>query len=622
MPTQNAYNNYIKRKTQTTQPINNFKEKVKNSLGGVATNNTYSTKNTNLTTPSISYSKPIGNNVNTNTKTNTSNVPTTPSTALKTQPTTPQITTPTQTTTQVTQPTTQPTNTSSGLMSLSDINNSYNTSNETVNAITTPISIEEVNDVANDPIVKQQAYSSGKTPQQLAKELLEEQKAVLQKDWETKQEAIKLQQQQAQNSYNQSVTDAENAYTESIDTINQDRYNKQQELNLSGTRRGIQYSPQQLGLETVANINTSKNITEAGKQRNELLNKLQIQLSELNAQILLSSQEANNSYNSSLSQLNADYMNKLMDWEYNEQQTEEERKWQEAQTKADREWQEKMDKADKDWQANQNALDRKQYGRSSGGSGTYSGYSSYSPSYSTSTYSSRSNIGGVGNDYLSDEIVQQTIDNDFKKLSTDAYNVNDFGYIDDLDERASIYDELTSPMYDEFYGVNDTVDERLDNTRETALKHLYNKSYARSTNGAYKIGNTVYKHNAPLRQDYIDKVKQNKHKTQADYYNKYSKDTFTKARANQNAKAESLHNKIMSSAKKTSTKKTTASKDISKKNTTSKKTTTSKKVSNSVKESVKKKQNNIKNTKEKNKNLKKQTVNKIKNAIKKIFKKK
>jgi len=52
------------------------------------------------------------------------------------------------------------------------------------------------------------------------------------------------------------------------------------------------------------------------------------------------------------------------------------------------------------------------------------------------------------------EITQQTIDNDFKKLSTDAYNAVDTGGINDLMERASLYDEFTSPMYNAYYGQN------------------------------------------------------------------------------------------------------------------------------------------------------------------------
>ena len=198
MATQNAYNNYIKRKTQTTQPINNFKEKVKNSLGGVATNNTYSTKpTTNPTTPNISHSKPIGAYSNTNTSQTTTNAPTTPTTPQNTIPTTPQTIQQPITTTQPTQPTTDVNTQATGLMSLSDINNSFNT--------------------PQNPITNQQTYSTNKTVQQQAQELLDEQKAQLQKDWELKQKEIALQKEQAQNSFNQSVTDANNAYNESIE---------------------------------------------------------------------------------------------------------------------------------------------------------------------------------------------------------------------------------------------------------------------------------------------------------------------------------------------------------------------------------------------------------------------
>ena len=351
----------------------------------------------------------------------------------------------------------------------------------------------------------------------------------------------------------------------------------------------------------------------------------------------MNSEKALADYNKNLSDLTSDYKNQIINWQredeekednrkYNEQQTQAERDWQAEQDRINREWEAQQSQAQRDWQSQENALDRKQYSGRSGYSygGGYSGYGSGGSGYSS--YSRRSN--SVDTD---DEITQQAIDNDFKKLSTDAYNAVDTGGIGDLMERASLYDELTSPMYSAYYGQDDTVDERLNNTRETALKHLYNKSYARSTNGAYKIGNTVYKHNAPLRQDYIDKVKQNKYKTQADYYNKYSKNETTKRKANQNAKAESLHNKKMSSAKKASTKT----------NTSTKKSTTTSKTKNTIKKSISNSKNNAKssttkanqNTKKAtanaSKNVKKSTSNASKNfknnvkkAVKKIFKKK
>ena len=105
-------------------------------------------------------------------------------------------------------------------------------------------------------------------------------------------------------------------YNETVDKLNLNRYEQMQDLSVSGTKRGIQYSPQQLGLENVANINHNKNLAEASKQRNEMLTQLNTKLMELQAQLTLGSQNAVNEYNKALGQLSADYNSKLMDWSY------------------------------------------------------------------------------------------------------------------------------------------------------------------------------------------------------------------------------------------------------------------------------------------------------------------
>ena len=108
----------------------------------------------------------------------------------------------------------------------------------------------------------------------MAQELIEMQKQQLQKDWELKKQELELQKNQAQQSHQQSVQQAEKAYGETVDKLNENRYQQMQDLAVSGQNRGIQYSPQQLGLENVANINHNKNLAEASNQRNELLNNL------------------------------------------------------------------------------------------------------------------------------------------------------------------------------------------------------------------------------------------------------------------------------------------------------------------------------------------------------------
>lgn len=633
---QNQYNNYLKRQKQ--QPINNFKEKVRNSLNGKTVNNTTMpnttqakiqnkvkamTPTTGTSTSTIGSGSasgvvtPVQTLNNINAKPITPNASQTPLNALEG---TPVITTP------VEANQTQPVNAEgvggAGLMSLSDVNSALAvtpeaTSGYSVNpkARTTNASANQRSLVYNplDPnaIVpgtggmtqaeyeaeakrKQEAgialdnpelynkYVNQSTPYKLAEQILQSQKEQADKGWQLQEQMFQQQQEALNKQYEQSKLEAENAYKQAVDTLNEQKYNQMEELNISGTNRGIQYSPQQLGLENVANINHNKNLVETSNKRNELLNKLQIEMNNSLAQLNMSHLQNYNDYQNKLNSYQVDYYEKLMNWNREDNKTEDERaweqklleekrKWEEAQAQKDKEFQQMMqemqNKFDKEqqnsqnsWQSGENALDREHdknmasKSRSGGGysgysRGGYSGYSrSYNP-YSRGYYGGYQNYDGgmpeVSASYLEDEIAQQAVDNNFKRLSTDAYNAVDSGGIYDLMERAGFYDEFTSPMYNAYYGLNKTVDERLDNTRETALKHMFNKSYARSTNGAYNIGDTVYEHKSPLRKDYIEKTKANKERTKSKFLDKYSKNEKAKKETRLKASAESLHEKVM-----------------------------------------------------------------------------
>ena len=621
MAVQNAYNNYMKRQQQ--KPINNFKEKVKNSLGGVQTNTNYITPSTT----SVSHSKPIQTYTNTNTRQTQQNAITTPPVAQNTTP----ATTTTQPKTQITtQPTTQVTNTTLpnaiptdvttqpienatpqtdggvGMMGLSEINEAFTPQARNTRAVPETTSAE-VNTLANDPGIQQRAYSAGKTPQQMAQELLEQQKQQLQKDWELKQEQIKQQQQQAQNSFNQSVTDAESAYNESIDKINQDRYDRQQDLNVSGSKRGIQYSPQQLGLETVANINTNKNITEAGKQRNELLNKLQQQLNELNANLLMNSQNSVNDYNNALAQLNADYMNKIMDWEWDDKKIKEEREWQEKQTLADREWQEKMDKANKEWQSSENALDRNASGsgRSYGGGG----YSSYSSSYSPYSRYSRSRSG-------------------YSSSSMDGYDRSAFSVDpteNDIESRA-FEKTMNEAMEDSYYALSGNMSPYSMRTRANDFSSLMGDMFTSDFDRAKEAGlsedsyyNLIRNRNRAMKQLFEDNatvdayngdiIKRGDDKTKL--YKKMGGYDGTQAvqaeRMMNRFKAEKNKSKQKTEVKSANTTKKTKEVKTSKTNVTKQSENTKKALNNSAK-NIKKSTENAK------KNIKTSTANAKKNV--------
>lgn len=526
---QNPYNNYIKRKAQTNigvnptiapKPNNNpsvgFKKRVVGNLGG------------NTLTPVTQTQKPQ------NTSSQTTNQYTTPpeaniSPSNNVQPANNINTQPTNAKAVVDAPVAPQANTvTTETVAPMQVDNAP--------AMYATRSIDELNqinaiadEIIENPMMSRMARSTGKTPQQYAQELFEQQKAQLQKDWELKQQELKLQQEQAQKSWQTSVDDTDKKYNETVDKLNLNRYEQMQDLSVSATNRGLQYSPQQLGLENVANINHNKNLAEASKQRNEMLTQLNTKLMELQAQLTLGSQNAVNEYNKALGQLSADYNSKLMDWSYDKQMTAEERAWQEAQAQKDREWQEKMDKANKEWQSAENALDRKN-GRSGGSYGGYNYSSSWKGNSGWKNYkgSGWSNYGNYGDGLSIDfnDINQASVYFDeFKKNSTDVYNSPYLraGGLADVNERAETYSELIDPTikYAEKNGASKENIDKMIKTRDTAIKHMYERAVQRDKNALVKIDNeTIGQSRAPLRDSYIARVKANEELDRAKFYEK------------------------------------------------------------------------------------------------------
>lgn len=556
MAIQNNYNNYIKRQKQNS--TGQFRQKVVNSLGGQAVGNN-TTKKTNgvlgkqastlgtgitPSQPTQSSSRSVSNPYTMNehifTPTNTQNplqANVEPQKAMS-SPLTNQIqSTPL---TNTPQPTSQPIeNTSStGMMSLSDINNSIGVQNEgqysnTSSIPMTPEDVAQVNQLANSPYVQSLAQSSRatakpKTAQEIAKELVEQQKKQLQDSWEQKQKEYDLKEQQLKQSHEQSKIDAENAYKKSQDDLNASRYQQQEDLNVSGERRGIQYSPQQLALENVANINLNKNLAEISTQRNELLNKLALQLSQDSANILMNRQNAIVEFNNSLSQVYSDYNKQIMDWSYNDEQTAKEREWQEKQSKADKEFQKKMQDEQNKWQSGENSKDRSaKSSRSYGGGGGYSSYGG--GSYSAYTpYSSRSAYDNWGNATLdlNDPLVANTTLQTDKEYLTDMYNaVSNVGGMEELDNKAGAYRTAYDDVIRELqsYGGNKAIEEELGNAYDTGLKHLYNKSYAKSTNTPYLNNGTLITPNETTNLRTIHENKKYKDLLKSRYYSEYSR---------------------------------------------------------------------------------------------------
>ena len=532
---QNPYNNYIKRKAQTNvgvnptvapKPNNNpsvgFKKRVVGNLGGntlTPVTQTQKSQNTSSQTTNQYTTPPEANISPSNNVQSVNNINTQPTKvkAVVDAPVAPQANT----------VTTEPVTTTETVAPM-QVDNAP--------AMYATRSIDELNqinaiadEIIENPMMSRMARSTGKTPQQYAQELFEQQKTQLQKDWELKQQELKLQQEQAQKSWQTSVDDTDKKYNETVDKLNLNRYEQMQDLSVSATNRGLQYSPQQLGLENVANINHNKNLAEASKQRNEMLTQLNTKLMELQAQLTLGSQNAVNEYNKALGQLSADYNSKLMDWSYDKQMTAEERAWQEAQAQKDREWQEKMDKANKEWQSAENALDRKN-GRSGGsyGGGGYSSSWKGNSGWKNYKGSGWSNYGNYG-DGLSlnfDDINQASVYFDeFKKNSTDVYNSPYLrtGGLTDVNERAKVYSELIDPTikYAEKNGASKENIDKMIKTRDTAIKHMYERAVQRDKNALVKIDNeTIGQSRAPLRDSYIARVKANEELDRAKFYEK------------------------------------------------------------------------------------------------------
>nr|DAP93635.1 MAG TPA: hypothetical protein [Caudoviricetes sp.] len=705
---QNQYNNYLKRQKQ---PINNFKEKVINSLNGKTVNNT--------TMPNTSQAK-IQNKVKamtptTGTSTNTvgsgsasgvstpiqtpSNInsraitPNTSQTPLNASEGTPVITTP------VEANQTQPTNIEggAGLMSLSDVNSALAVTPETTSGYSVNSNARGIDAGANqrslvynplDPnaIVPgtggmtqaeyeaeakrkldagialdnpelYNKYTNQSTPYKLADQILQSQKEQANKGWQLQEQMFQQQQEALKKQHEQSKLEAENAYKQSVDTLNEQKYNQMEELNVSGTNRGIQYSPQQLGLENVANINHNKNLVETSNKRNELLNKLQIEMNNSLAQLNMGHLQNYNDYQNKLNGYQTDYFEKLMNWNREDNKTqdnrdweqkllEEKRAWEEAQAQKDKEFQQmmqelqnKFDKEQQDsqnnWQSGENKLDRdhdkemSNMSRSGGGysRGGYSrrGYSGYSRSYnpySRGSYGGYQNYDGGSVD-MSDDINARAYIATVNDYSDDAFNAyNSLKSPYNADARASAYRSEVDEMinFAKKNGADDDTMRNLYNTRDRAVKQMFenHSGYKNYGGDAIKRGDDKVKFYQKHVTNSLDRMKANQaesimkkmRSTKKEDKVKTSKQNNTK----QNKNVEKVKKSVSNSAK--NLKKNTNTKEASKR--------TQKAIANS-KKNVNKSLNNAKKNVKKSvanskKNVKKSTNNAMKNLKKNIGK--
>ena len=649
---QNQYNNYLKRQKQ--QPINNFKEKVKNSLNGKTINNTTTpnTAQTNIQnkvramTPNNGTSTigsgnvsgvttPVQTPSNTNTNVTTPNASQTP---LNASEGTPVITTPVETN----QINNIEGGEGAGLMSLSEINNSI--SPAMARTVTNP-----------------NARSSNTNYKDLLEQSKNEQLAQQDKNWQIQEDAFNQQMDTLKGQYEQSKTDANNAYNESVDRLNENRYNQMEDLNVSGSNRGIQYSPQQLGLENVANINHNKNLAETSKQRNELLNKLQIEMNNSLAQLNMSIVNARNEYNKNKLDINSNYYNTLIGWGREDEQTqnnrdweqkllEEKRKWEEEQAQKDKEFQQMMqemqNKFDKEqqnsqnnWQSGENALDREhdkamaKKGRSGGGYSGYSsrGYSGYSRSYnpySGGYYGGYQNYDGGSVD-LNDDIEARAYQSVFNDVSDDSYSAytslkspynassRAIGYASEVDDMIE---------YAKNNGASSDTLRNLYNTRDKAMKQLFedHSGYKNYSGDAIKRGDDKVKFYKKNVTNSLDRTIANQAERVMNGMRKTKTEDKKKTTTKKTNKTVEKVKKNVSNAKKNVKKSTTNAKKNVKKSTANAKKNVKKSTAN-AKKNVKKSTANAKKNVKKSvanskKNVKKSTNNALKNLKKNIGK--
>ena len=535
MSVQNNYNNYIKRQAQKSSN-NNFKEKVANSLAGKTVNNTTAT-----TTTPVGYGV-IGTNTG---------VATTPSTS---------------------------------------VSNTSVTQNNTVTPVTTSSVATNPSTLSRSVGARSTSSTSTSTKTSAidkANELYQQQQDQLKKEWETQKAELEQQQKYYEDTYNQDKLEAENDYKKSEEALQDNRYKQMQDLAVSGQRRGIQYSPQQLALENNANINYNKNLTQLSQKRNELLNKLQIELNNNLAQIALGLQGAVNNYNGNMINLAESHMDRINS-------------------------------------LNMNELGDKKY--SYGSSYTpYSYKSNYTPYTSNSKSRSYDNELELANALASgDEDYENAYLKTFADNSSSISDELNIGTLNDVETKAEIYKEQVDGeiAYAKSVGASQRVIDEMEAVRDETLMNLYNQSYARSTNTPYQLGDTVYKSTTPVRQSYIDKTKSENGQRKYNYIknNLFDENTGLPKngstvdwfKATNDRNALDLHNKIMNSSKNKTTKA-----NISKKTTKPKTSIKVKVAKATTNKNVKKSVDNAKKNVSKAKTNAKKNVSKAKTNVKK-----
>lgn len=329
----------------------------------------------------------------------------------------------------------------------------------------------------------------------ILQQILKEQQEQAKKDYESSKNSITTEYNNSKNelqtNYDNTKKEYEFAKNEANKNFNTSKeeladtlYKQQEATNIDGANRGIQYSPQMLGLKNVNSINHNKNLTKLINEKNTLLSEIDMKIANLTNSLNTSLGNLQNSYNADLSELenthlgnlssgNQQYLSSLLDLMLSD---------------------------------SGNASGGSSYSGKSYGYNSYKGYKSNYKPYTYNSYSgskSRSaNVYDNSNDYVNGAGLLE-----LKKVSSDVFNDIVKGgaiNLNNVDDVTAQYDEVMSEYLDSLEGMpQEYIDEAMA-TMKVTRQQLLNKAYSNSTNTPYIDSNLVaHLPQTPLRRSAI-----------------------------------------------------------------------------------------------------------------------
>ncbi|HSQ90161.1 hypothetical protein [Romboutsia sp.] len=423
--------------------------------------------------------------------------------------------------------------------------------------------------------------------------------------------------------YELDKTGVNNNFNTSKEDLGDALYNQHEQLNVSGANRGINYSPQALGLEQVNNIGYNKNLTKLMEQKNQLLSEIDMKIANLGTERLNTLSKLQTELQGNLSGVDQDYMDRMMELIM---------------------------------------MGNDSGGSSSGssGSGSGSGYGGWSNYYTPNWVDYSKGYNTVSDASAYDNSVLNAGIDEYKQASTDAYNnisrTDTTPTLNNYFDMSSLYKD-TMDLYDgAFDGAPKEYIDEVNKTKQIADNHLFNRARANSTNTPYKAGDTYITPALPWNDKTIDKNKaygevisqarkENglgdfrakiasnafdihdrlmKGKTTSQLKSSYKPKTTAideeRTSSNRGGKANEKTQKAISNSTKNTKKAVSNSKKntttSSKKSTSNSKKSVKKSVSNTKKSVSNSKKNTKKSTSNSKKNTKKSVVNSKKNTKK------